>query len=142
MKLFSSLGLTEIIFVLIIGIIVLGPEETVKLGGKLGKLMRNVVTSNWWRSFQDTLSELKYLPYKLMREAQLEELGEELKDLERQAKNHTSPDLKIPADLPKSKQDKGEQLQNELASSAWSGNLQPHSPPPPPQENTTPNNED
>lgn len=76
MRLFSSLGPLEIIFIVLIGIIVLGPEDTVKAGKTLGKFMSNVVTSQWWRNLQESITEFKNLPYKLMREANIEELKE------------------------------------------------------------------
>lgn len=139
MKLFNSLGLIEIVFVLIIGIIVLGPEETVKLGGKLGKLMRNVVTSKWWRSLQDSLNELKHLPYKLMREAQLEELGEELKELEQMTREKTNLNREKIDHLQKDLQDKVGQLQDELGPSAWRGDFNPQPPSSPAKDETSKN---
>lgn len=135
MKLFSSLGPLEIIFVILIGIIVLGPKETAKLGGKLGKLMRNVATSDWWRGTQDIFDEIKYLPHKLMREAQLEELGEELKKMGQQAQNGLHLSQKTPGEV----QGQTGEIQNELGPSAWRGDFQSHIPSPPaPKKNISP----
>jgi Sec-independent protein translocase protein TatA len=75
-----GVGPLEIVLILIVGILVLGPEGMVQAGRKLGKFMRQVVTSGWWRGLQDGVSEVQNLPYRLMREAELDEL-EELKDL-------------------------------------------------------------
>ena len=75
-----GIGPLEIIFVLIIGILVLGPEGMVEAGGKLGKFLRSIIKSNWWQNVRRGISEIQYLPQRLMREAELEEL-KELRDL-------------------------------------------------------------
>ncbi|OQY26457.1 MAG: hypothetical protein B6I38_11295 [Anaerolineaceae bacterium 4572_5.1] len=134
MKLFNSLGPIEIIVVILIGIIVLGPKETAQLGGKLGKLMRNVVTSDWWRGAQDTFAEIKYLPYKLMREAELEEFGKELKELGEQAQKDFNLGQQklneVQNQLNGAKEQIGE-IQEDLSNSAWRGNFQAYIPSPP-----------
>ncbi|MDZ7845032.1 MAG: twin-arginine translocase TatA/TatE family subunit [Anaerolineales bacterium] len=78
-----GVGPLEIVVVLIIGILVLGPEGMVESGRKLGKFMRSVVRSSWWRGLQDGVSEVQNLPYRLMREAELDEL----RDLEKMGKD-------------------------------------------------------
>jgi Sec-independent protein translocase protein TatA len=75
-----GVGPLEIVLILIVGILVLGPKGMVEAGRKLGMFMRQVVTSQWWRGLQDGVSEVQNLPYRLMREAELDEL-DELKDL-------------------------------------------------------------
>lgn len=126
MKFFSSLGLPEIAFIILIAIIILGPEETVKAGRMLGKFMRNVVTSNWWRGLQETLTEIKHIPYKLMHEAHLEELGELKEEIEKLKK--------APNEIKLGHKSLSE-IQNELGTSAWRGNFQ-YQPPPSNQEKT------
>lgn len=75
-----GIGPLEIIFVFIIGILVLGPEGMVEAGGKLGKFLRSIIKSSWWQNVRRGISEIQYLPQRLMREAELEEL-QELRDL-------------------------------------------------------------
>ena len=79
-----GIGPLEIIFVLIIGILVLGPEGMIETGRKLGKFLRSIIKSTWWQNVRKGVSEIQYLPQRLMREAELEELNE-LRDL---AKNN------------------------------------------------------
>lgn len=79
-----GVGPLEIVLILIVGILVLGPDGMVEAGRKLGKWMRRLVTSPWWRGLQDGVSEVQNLPYRLMREAELEEL-QELKNLGKDA---------------------------------------------------------
>lgn len=71
-----GVGPLEIVIVLLIGILVLGPEGMIVAGRKLGKFMRSIVTSSWWKSLQSGVDEVQNLPYKLMREAELEEWNE------------------------------------------------------------------
>ncbi len=71
-----GIGPLEILLVILIGILVLGPEGMVETGRKLGKLIRSVVTSEWWRSVQSGVDEVQNLPSKLMREAEFEEWNE------------------------------------------------------------------
>lgn len=78
-----GVGPLEIVVILIIGILVLGPEGMVEASRKLGSFMRSVVRSNWWRGLQDGVNEVQNLPYRLMREAELDEL----RDLEKMGKD-------------------------------------------------------
>lgn len=71
-----GIGPLEIIFVLIIGILVLGPEGMIEAGRKLGKFIRSIIRSSWWQNIRRGVNELQHLPHRLMREAELEELNE------------------------------------------------------------------
>lgn len=83
---FLGIGPLELFFILIIALIVLGPNDMVKAGRTIGRFLRKVVTSPAWRTVQDTSRELRNLPYKLMRDAGVEELRSELKEPQRQLK--------------------------------------------------------
>ena len=76
-----GIGPSELIFIVIIAIIVLGPRDMQKAGRTLGKWLRQVVTSDGWKFFQQTSREIQTLPNRLMREAALEELKEMEKEL-------------------------------------------------------------
>jgi sec-independent protein translocase protein TatB len=73
-----GIGPLELILILIIALIVLGPNDMVKAGRTLGRLMRSIVTSPTWQMIQQTSREFRYLPNRLMREAGMEELKESL----------------------------------------------------------------
>jgi sec-independent protein translocase protein TatB len=75
-----GIGISELIFVVIIALIVLGPKDMEKTGRTIGKWMRSVITSDSWRIFQQTSREIRTLPTKLMREAN-EELGKVRQDI-------------------------------------------------------------
>jgi Sec-independent protein translocase protein TatA len=71
-----GIGPLEILFIILIGILVLGPEGMVETGRKLGQFIHSVVTSKWWRSVQSGVDEVQNLPHKLMREAEIQEWNE------------------------------------------------------------------
>lgn len=76
-----GIGPLELIFILLIALIILGPGDMVKAGRTLGRFMRKIVTSPEWRTVQKASRELKYLPNRLMREATLEDLSKDLADI-------------------------------------------------------------
>ncbi|MBM4427424.1 MAG: hypothetical protein FJ031_09320, partial [Chloroflexi bacterium] len=82
-----GVGLSELIFIIIIALIVLGPKDMQKAGKTIGKWMRDIVTSDWWKIFQQTSRELRTLPNKLMREA-----NEDLNQVQQEIRNASSFD--------------------------------------------------
>lgn len=76
-----GIGPSELIFIIVIALIVLGPKDMQRAGRTLGKWLRQVVTSDGWKLFQRTSREIQTLPNRLMRDAALDELKELQKDL-------------------------------------------------------------
>ena len=76
-----GIGPLEILFILLIALIILGPGDMVKAGLTLGRLLRKIITSPEWRTVQKASRELRYLPNRLMREANLDDLSKELTDI-------------------------------------------------------------
>ena len=75
-----GIGPSELLFIVILALIILGPRDMQKAGRTIGKWLRQVVTSDSWKFFQQTSREIQTLPNRLMREAALDEL----KDMERE----------------------------------------------------------
>lgn len=69
-----GIGPTELIFIFLIALIILGPKDMQKAGRTIGRWLRNLVTSEGWRAFLNTSREIRNLPTRLMREANLEDL--------------------------------------------------------------------
>ena len=78
-----GIGPLELIFIMLIALIVFGPNDLVKAGRTLGRWMRKIVTSPEWRSVQQASREISHLPNRLMREASLDELRNDLEDVGR-----------------------------------------------------------
>ena len=75
-----GIGTSELIFIVVIALIILGPKDMQKAGKTLGKWLRNIVTSDGWKMFQQTSRELRTLPNRLMREAndEINQIGKDL----------------------------------------------------------------
>ena len=73
-----GIGVPELVFILIIALIVLGPKDMQKAGKTVGKWMRKVVMSDEWKGIKNASRRLRTLPNTLMREASLDELENEL----------------------------------------------------------------
>ncbi len=69
-----GIGPEELLLILIIALILLGPKDMQKAGRTIGSWLRKIVTSDGWKLFQQTSREIQTLPNRLMREAQMEEL--------------------------------------------------------------------
>jgi sec-independent protein translocase protein TatB len=69
MELFG-IGPLELIFIMIIALVVLGPRDMVKAGRSIGQFLRKTILSPTWLKMQ---REIRNLPYQMMREAGLEE---------------------------------------------------------------------
>jgi Sec-independent protein translocase protein TatA len=73
-----SIGPLELFFILLIALIVLGPQDMIKTGRTIGRFLNKLVRSSTWKTIQRTSQELRQLPTYLMREANLEDA---IKDL-------------------------------------------------------------
>jgi sec-independent protein translocase protein TatB len=76
-----GIGAPELVFILLIAIIVLGPRDMQRAGRTVGRWLNQLVRSDSWRVFQRTSAELRNLPRNLMREANMEmaELDQEVR---------------------------------------------------------------
>lgn len=86
-----GIGMPELVFIIIIALLILGPKDMQKAGKTIGKFLRNVVTSDGWKLFQQTSRDLRTLPNRLMRDA-----NEELDKVNREIKTAASfPDTNL-----------------------------------------------
>jgi sec-independent protein translocase protein TatB len=80
-----GIGPSELIFIIIIALIVLGPKDMQKAGKTIGQYLNKLVRSDGWKAFQQTSRELRNLPTNLMREANLD-LAETEKEIRKSMK--------------------------------------------------------
>lgn len=71
---FLGIGLPELIAVFIIVLLVLGPNEIAKVGKTIGRFIRNINTSEDWKALKRLTREIRTLPNRLAREAELDEI--------------------------------------------------------------------
>ena len=75
-------GAPELLFIIIIAIIILGPRDMQKAGKTIGRWLNKLIRSEGWQVFQKTSAEMRNLPTRLMREANLE-----MKEAEKDIRN-------------------------------------------------------
>jgi Sec-independent protein translocase protein TatA len=66
---FLGIGPLELIFILIIALLILGPKQMVKTGGSIGEFIRKFVNSDSWKAIRMAQREMRSLPNKLAKEA-------------------------------------------------------------------------
>lgn len=78
---FLGIGAPELVFIIIIALILLGPRDMQKAGKTIGAWLNTMVRSEWWRAIRRTSEEIRSLPTNLMREANREmmEVEQELR---------------------------------------------------------------
>jgi len=79
-----GIGPQELVLILVIALLILGPKDMQKAGKTIGKWLNDLVHSDGWKLFQTTSREIRNLPTNLMREANLEEFKNMDKDLNNQ----------------------------------------------------------
>ena len=87
-----GIGASELAFILLIAIIILGPKDMQKAGRTIGRWLNQFVRSDGWKVFQKTSTELRNLPRNLMREANME-----LQDMDKEIRQTIDPRPRPPA---------------------------------------------
>ena len=106
-----GIGPSELVFIVIIALIILGPKDMQKAGKTIGKWLRGIVTSDAWKMFQQTSRELRTLPNRLIRDAneEINQIGNELNSATNPAAgrsnnpNSPSHSRPMPTTLPENK---------------------------------------
>lgn len=119
-----GIGPLEIILILILVLLVMGPKDMQKSGRILGRALNKIINSEMWKGMR----QLSDLPNKLVREARVEELMELNKEI-KSIGNITPPPVaqgreSIPSDTVTPHGDN-------LDYSAWIGQPEDPSPPTP-----------
>jgi len=84
-----GVGPSELVFIVIIALIILGPKDMQKAGKTIGQWLNKIMRSDGWRIFQQTTRELRNLPTNLMREANME-----MKETEEDIRRSIDPRIK------------------------------------------------
>jgi sec-independent protein translocase protein TatB len=93
-----GIGAPELVFVIIIALIILGPKDMQKAGRTIGRWLNQLVQSDGWKAFQQTSREIRNLPNNLMRQANME-LAETEKEI-RKATDFRIPPVSPPSRVP------------------------------------------
>lgn len=68
-----GIGLPELLVLVLISFIAIGPQRSRELAITLGRWLRTVMKSPWWREFNQVAAALRDLPTTLVRMAELED---------------------------------------------------------------------
>jgi len=90
-----GIGPSELIFIIVIALIVLGPKDMQKAGKNIGQFLNRLVKSDGWKAFQQTSRELRNLPTNLMREANMD-LSDTEKEIRKAMKPPIFPGMPLP----------------------------------------------
>ncbi|MCB2179758.1 twin-arginine translocase TatA/TatE family subunit [bacterium] len=75
-----GIGPSELVLVLLLALLIFGPEDLTAAGKKMGRFFNKLVKSETWVAIRTVTKELRDLPDRLARESELDELGKEIKD--------------------------------------------------------------
>jgi len=78
-----GVGPLEFFLILVVALILFGPNDLAKAGRTLGRTLRKLATSEEWRIITQSAREFRHLPNRLIREAGMEDLKKELPDIKR-----------------------------------------------------------
>ncbi len=90
-----GVGPSELVFIILIAIIILGPKDMQKAGRTIGRFLNQLVRSDGWKIFQRTSAEIRNLPRNLMRDANME-----LQDVDKQIRQTIDPRSYPPVSSP------------------------------------------
>lgn len=78
-----GVGPLEFLVILIIALIIFSPKDLAKGGKEIGRFINRLYRSDAWKSMRQVSQEMQNLPNRLAREAQLEDLKELEKDIQK-----------------------------------------------------------
>jgi sec-independent protein translocase protein TatB len=90
-----GIGAPELLFIVILAIIILGPRDMQKAGRTIGRWLNKLIRSEGWQIFQRTSAEVRNLPTRLMREANLE-MQETERDIRKAIDTRQKPGASAP----------------------------------------------
>ncbi|HAY84574.1 MAG TPA: hypothetical protein DCY42_06525 [Chloroflexi bacterium] len=89
-----GVGPLELIMVLLIVFLILGPDDLAATGKKIGRFLSTVRKSELWKGVNEVSKEIRTLPTTLMREAELEDAKKEIEKEFQQVK-HVPQEFKM-----------------------------------------------
>ena len=84
---FFNIGFSELMVVLVIMLIFLGPHRMTSAAYRSARFLRKIMRSDAWRNFFDIYKEIKQYPSQIMQEVNMEEIKKELRDIQQKTDN-------------------------------------------------------
>lgn len=73
-----NVGVLELVFIILLAFIVLGPQRAVKAAGDIGRWLRNLFKSPLWQDIVNTSQDLRDIPRKIMDDAEMQRTLEDI----------------------------------------------------------------
>ncbi len=77
-----GIGPLEVLFILLIALIAVGPKDLGKAARSMGRLLNQLYKSEAWQNLGEASRSIRTLPNRLAREAALEELAQVKREME------------------------------------------------------------
>ncbi len=84
-----NIGPLELVAILILALLIMGPKDLVKTGAQLGSFVRKVVKSPVWRSVMSTSQEIRELPKKIIQESGIDSEIKEFEEISKELQSET-----------------------------------------------------
>jgi sec-independent protein translocase protein TatB len=97
---FLGIGPSELFFIILIAIIILGPKDMQKAGRTVGRWLNQFIRSDGYKALQRASREIRNLPTTLMREANIDEIQSLGKDISRDIRQSIDPRTKASPVVP------------------------------------------
>ena len=94
---FLNIGPLELIAILVLALIIMGPKDLVKTGADIGSFVRKIVKSPIWRTIVTSSREIKELPSKIVNEAGINEDIKEFKKVSSDIQGSYGVEADIPS---------------------------------------------
>lgn len=88
-----NIGPVELIAILLLAFIILGPKDMASMGAKLGKTLRQIRRSETWQQLQSTSQKIREIPKQIMDESGMEEDVKSLAEMGKELKNEISTEV-------------------------------------------------
>lgn len=95
-----GIGPLELLLIFLLVIIIFGPKDLQKTGKAIGRGLNKLIRSAEWQALKQTSKEIQNLPTRLMKEANLEEIRNEIGQQPSAAKPVETPPAPEPPVLP------------------------------------------
>lgn len=99
-----GIGPTELLLIIILALVIVGPRDLAKLGRDAGRALNRLYRSPMWRTMNEASREIRNLPTRLAREAELDSVqrdlqqaGRDLRDSARSASRSIEQDIRSAA---------------------------------------------
>lgn len=74
-----GIGAPELLLILLLVVVILGPERAREAGTMVGRFLKRLISSQFWRDLAQAARFMQQLPQNLLRMAELEETGTQLR---------------------------------------------------------------